>query len=259
MSTRAVGLAVLAAILAGAVAVSPLAAPADELVRARADMARTAHEYRAALRPLLDIQTRAAERADDAVAQRRALHAQGVASRAELEEAEKAATVAREALDRTRTRVAEADALAVEAEAAYQLALLPPPVRPDERAPLPSLVRHAGVTEWSLSRGAQLQQFFTERFGRALPVSAFGQTALHDRLGFDHREAMDVAVHPDSPEGVALMAWLRARGFSFLAFRGMVAGESTGAHIHVGEPSSRLPTARRSAAPPAPVTSSRRD
>ena len=81
---------------------------------------------------------------------------------------------------------------------------------------------------------------------------------LHDRLGFDHREAMDVAVHPDTPEGAALMAWLRARGLPFLAFRGMVAGEATGAHIHVGEPSSRLPTTRRSAAP-APVTSSRTD
>jgi hypothetical protein len=258
MLTRAVGLAVLAAILAAAGAASALDGRTDELVRARADMARTAQEYRAALRPLLDIQTRAAERADATLTQRRALHAEGVISRSELEESEKAAAGAHEALERTRTRVAAADALVVEAVAAHQLALLPPPAHPDERAPIPSLIRHAGISEWSLSRAAQLQQFFSERFGRALPVSAFGQTALHDRLGFDHREAMDVAVHPDSPEGAALMAWLRARGFSFLAFRGMVAGESTGAHIHVGEPSSRLPAARRSAAP-APVTSSRRD
>jgi len=31
------------------------------------------------------------------------------------------------------------------------------------------------------------------RFGRSLLVSAFGQTALHDRKGFDHRNALDVA------------------------------------------------------------------
>jgi hypothetical protein len=258
MRARATGFVILAAVVACAVAAWALDGPPDELERARADMARAAREYRAALRPLLDIETRAVERADAALAHRRALHAERVVSRAEVEESEKAAAAGHAALERTRTRVAEADALVVEAEAARQLALLPPPARPGEPAPLPSLIRHAGATEWTLSRASQLQQFFAERFGRALPVSAFGQTPLHDRLGFDHREALDVAVHPDSPEGAALMAWLRTRGFSFLAFRGMVAGESTGAHIHVGEPSSRLPTTRRSAAP-APVTSSRTD
>jgi hypothetical protein len=75
-------------------------------------------------------------------------------------------------------------------------------------------------------------------------VSAFGQTPLHDRLGFDHRNAVDVAVHPDSVEGQALMAWLREHGVSFLAFRGPVAGEATGAHVHVGEPSPRLAALR---------------
>ena len=37
--------------------------------------------------------------------------------------------------------------------------------------------------------------------------------------GFDHRNALDVAVHPDSPEGRALMDYLRAHGIPFLAFR----------------------------------------
>jgi hypothetical protein len=71
-------------------------------------------------------------------------------------------------------------------------------------------------------------------------VSAFGQTRLHDRLGFDHHDALDVAVHPDSAEGAALIAWLRASGISFIAFRGAVPGASTGAHVHVGEPSPRV-------------------
>jgi hypothetical protein len=70
-------------------------------------------------------------------------------------------------------------------------------------------------------------------------VSALGQTAVHNRLGFDHRNAADVAVHPDSPEGRALLDHLRALGVPFLAFRGAVAGASTGAHVHVGAPSPR--------------------
>ena len=81
--------------------------------------------------------------------------------------------------------------------------------------------------------------------GRPLPVSAFGQTPAHDDLGFDHRNALDVAVHPDSPEGQALMTWLRGEGISFLAFRNAVAGEATGAHVHVGEPSSRIAVPQR--------------
>jgi len=49
----------------------------------------------------------------------------------------------------------------------------------------------------------RLQRFFMAQFGRALPISAFGQTALNDWMGFDHRHAVDVAVHPDGPEGRA--------------------------------------------------------
>jgi len=40
------------------------------------------------------------------------------------------------------------------------------------------------------------------------------------------------------------MTWLRARGVSFLAFRGAVAGEATGAHVHIGEPSPRRASPR---------------
>ena len=52
--------------------------------------------------------------------------------------------------------------------------------------------------------------------------------------------AIDVAVHPDSAEGRAVMDWLRRAGLSFIAFRGAMSGAATGAHIHVGQPSQRL-------------------
>ena len=90
-----------------------------------------------------------------------------------------------------------------------------------------------------LADTSQIERFFAERFHRALPVSARGQTPAHDRLGFDHRNALDVAVHPDTAEGQALMAWLRTHGVSFVGFRGPIAGEATGAHLHVGAPSPR--------------------
>lgn len=105
----------------------------------------------------------------------------------------------------------------------------------------PGLVRFAGLSEWSLVTGtSRLEAFFRQHFGRALPISAFGQTALHNRMGFDHRNALDVALHPDSPEGRALMAYLRTNGIPFIAAWGTVPGQTSGAHIHVGQPSPRL-------------------
>src|SRR5207244_4546010 len=98
-------------------------------------------------------------------------------------------------------------------------------------------VLHRGVKPWSMSKTGSIEQFFSARFGRPLPVSALGQTVVHDRLGFDHRNALDVAVHPDSVEGRALIDYLRGEGLPFIVFRGPHAGTSTGAHVHVGQPS----------------------
>jgi len=87
---------------------------------------------------------------------------------------------------------------------------------------------------------AGIKQFFIRRFGRALPIGAFGQSALHDRWGYDHRNAMDVGVNPDSNEGQALIGYLRANGIPFTAFHFAVPGVATGPHIHVGLPSHRM-------------------
>jgi len=73
-----------------------------------------------------------------------------------------------------------------------------------------------------------------------LPIGAFGQSALHDRWGYDHRNAMDVGVNPDSNEGQALLGYLRANGIPFTAFHFAVPGVATGPHIHVGLPSHRI-------------------
>ena len=92
------------------------------------------------------------------------------------------------------------------------------------------------------SRGkmfGDIKPFFLSKLGRTLPVSAFGQTRLHSRLGFDHRNSVDVALSPDSREGRALLGKLRAFGVPFITFRKAIPGIATGAHIHIGRPSPR--------------------
>jgi len=87
---------------------------------------------------------------------------------------------------------------------------------------------------------AKVETAFTERFGKPLPVSAMGDTAVHRALGFDHRGRVDVAITPDQPEGVWLREYLTANRIPFFAFRQAVPGKATGAHIHLGPMSTHL-------------------
>jgi len=79
-----------------------------------------------------------------------------------------------------------------------------------------------------------------KHYDRPMPISAFGQTATHTALGFDHRGKVDVAVAPDQPEGVWLREYLEAHNIPFFAFRAAMPGKATGAHIHIGPASVRL-------------------
>ena len=87
---------------------------------------------------------------------------------------------------------------------------------------------------------ARVQMAFERRFGKPLPVSAVGETAVHRALGFDHRGRVDVALQPDLPEGVWLRAYLTENRIPYFAFRQAVPGKATGAHIHMGPMSTRL-------------------
>jgi hypothetical protein len=77
-------------------------------------------------------------------------------------------------------------------------------------------------------------------FGRVIPVSADGQTAVHTALGFNHAGRIDIALNPDAPEGVWLLRYLQKNRIPYYAFRGAVAHKATGAHIHLGTGSTRL-------------------
>jgi hypothetical protein len=93
---------------------------------------------------------------------------------------------------------------------------------------------------WSIKRAPEVEDYFRQTFKRELPVTAFGESATHNRMGLDHSNSMDVGLHPDSAEGQALTGYLRENNIPFLAFRRAVPGAATAAHIHVGYPSHGL-------------------
>lgn len=78
---------------------------------------------------------------------------------------------------------------------------------------------------------------FAKQFKRVMPVSAKGDTEMHRTMGYDHRGRVDVAVVPDSEEGVWLRRQLEMMRIPYIAFRTFVPGQATGAHIHIGPPS----------------------
>ena len=172
------------------------------------------------------------------------LFARGVIDRAALEAAARDVATARVQLDATRQQLVRTTVLITEIETRRRLAALPP-LRPGQYEDTDALVRFAGTHALTESAMASLERDFVARAGRALPVSAMGQTDVHTSLGFDHRHAVDLALHPDSAEGRLVMAWLRERDIAFLAFRGARTGAATGAHIHIGRPSERMRTVSR--------------
>ena len=207
--------------------------------QSRAEQLRATRDYKAALDRLLAVRESEVQRAEEHLQRVRALADQGMVARADLDTAERAAVTARRRLDDAWAEALLAASLIAKVLAAEELATAGT-LTPGTEQATASLVRYRGQRAWSLAMTSGLQDFFARTFSRALPVSAYGQTAVHEKLGFDHRNAIDVAVHPDSPEGRAVMDWLRRAGLSFIAFRTPVAGAATGAHIHVGEPSQRL-------------------
>lgn len=98
----------------------------------------------------------------------------------------------------------------------------------------------AGSGRWKISDSGRVENFFLSRFKRPLPTTAMGQSRLHTRWGLDHRNGLDVGLHPDSVEGKALIKFLTSEEIPFLAFRASIAGVATGPHIHVGNSSHRI-------------------
>lgn len=173
------------------------------------------------------------------VIERRKLFQDGRIAKKEVQDAEQAFITALQRVHEIRRSVIETDIAITEAVSGQKVERLPV-LSPNGYSETKELARFNGGSKWSLSEAPMLEKYFSQTFGRRLPITALGQSETHNRLHFDHRNSMDVALHPDSIEGKALIEHLQKLGIPFIAFRGAVAGASTGAHIHIGKPSGRL-------------------
>jgi len=215
------------------------AKPANPVVQSKADLIKSSTEHKAKLETEVALFDEMITRATAEVEKKRSLLELGIIARKDLDQSEQALALAQGQRAARQSEVGATDNLIAEATAAEQIAKLKPmPV--GGYLTTAALIRYIGQTRWALSDVSSVESFFVGRFGHQLPISAMGQTTVHDRLGFDHHESVDVAVHPDSLEGQTLIAYLRNAGISFIAFRQAVAGSATGAHIHIGLPSHRL-------------------
>ena len=108
-----------------------------------------------------------------------------------------------------------------------------------------AMVRYDGNGFFNLKELTTISNEFQKQFHHSLPVSALGQTVVHQSMGLDHRNRVDVALNPDQPEGVWLRQLLERMHVPYLGFRSAVAGAATAPHIHIGPESTRLKLASR--------------
>jgi hypothetical protein len=212
---------------------------AEVASQSRANLLSASNAYRASLEKLLELQRQDESRAMEMVGKRKELLALGVIAKREFDDSERALLEVQGKIAETLSRFAEVDQMMAEVNAAEELAKTSAE-RPGLHRSAGLVIRYIGASRWVLSDFAKVDAFFRLKFAKPLPLSAVGQTATHNQLGFDHREAVDVAVHPDSAEGQALIGYLASQGVSFIAIRGAIPGSATGAHIHIGPPSKRI-------------------
>lgn len=216
--------------------------PANALANSRNDLISAVEKHKNAAEELLLLQETEINKAQEKHEQLRQLVADGLVARLELDESERSLNALRAKLETTRQQMADSDKVVAEIRAAEELAKSQGILSSARAKSLirPTILRYNGSMGWSLGNLGMVQAFFASTFGRVLPTSTVGQSLTHNRLGWDHRHAVDVALHPDSAEGRALIGFLQARGIPYLAFRGAIPGVSTGPHIHIGPPSNRL-------------------
>lgn len=204
----------------------------------RAEVIRKITETRTDAEKLLALHEAGHRRTAENYQRQRELFAQGLIARSDVLQAERALAQATEKVEEGKRWLAETDAVITEVRLRDELLRLPK-LALGTYVETSTLLHFNGGVTWNLADAGRIERFFAETFGRPLPISARGQTVTHDRLRFDHRDAMDIALHPDSQEGRSLLNFLRQSGIPFLAFRTALPGVATGAHIHIGKPSRR--------------------
>lgn len=248
-SSRALGssllllLSLVAAVTTPAQTRKPKASkPVDQLAKLRKEFVSATKEYQASLAKLLAIYERNVIRKEEKRAQSQKLFNEGLISKNQLAESETAVAAAKDKVSETQRQMGNADAQIADAliEAQAEAQMSKTRLRKGSLLSTTSYIRYNGAGAWALSDAWKVQRFFLNSFKKQLPVGVFGQGTIHDRWRLDHRNAMDVSLNPDGPEGQALMNFLRANGIPFLAFRYAIPGTATGPHIHIGRPSHRF-------------------
>jgi hypothetical protein len=218
------------------------AQPPSELTKLREEFVKATNDYKASLEKLLAIYEENVKKAENKVELSKKLLAEGLIARTQVEENERALEAEKLKVAETRRQLTNADAqiagVLVETAADEEISK-------NLRLAKQGLIRTAAFTRytgsggWNLSDAGKIQRFFSDTFHKQLPIAVFGQGAIHDRWRLDHRNAMDIQLHPDGAEGRALMDFLQKNGIPYSAFRSAIPGTATGPHIHIGMPSHR--------------------
>lgn len=159
----------------------------------------------------------------------------GIAARVQLEPLEIELGGRKNVLDLARMRARLADELLEMARTEEE--------HIDEYAPSPvwkAMERYDGNGLFKLAQMKAIESAYFMKFSKSLPVSAYGMTAVHRTLGFDHTGRVDVALAPDSAEGVWLRRFLETNRIPYFAFRSFIPNAATAPHIHIGPPSARI-------------------
>ena len=212
---------------------------ADELKKLSDQYLNTTKEYKASLEKLLGLYHASEQKAEARLAQSQELFKAGLVSKRQIEESEQAVAVEKGRVAEVKQQIANADTqiaqALIEVEGEKQLKRFPK----GRYVKTTSFIRYNGTGSWSLAQAGKIELFFQEAFKRPLPIAVFGQGAIHNQWRLDHRNAMDVSLKPDDPEGQALINFLEGNGIPFSAFRAAIPGVATGPHIHIGMPSHR--------------------
>jgi len=217
-------------------------APVSELAKLREQYIQATNEYKASIQKLIPLYEAEVKRAEDKLAVSQKLHAEGLIPKTQLEENERTLAEAKQKVAETRRQMTSADdqiaAVLVENAAHEQLAKNLNLAK-QRLVRTSSFIRFTGGPGWNIGEAWKVQRFFSDTFRKELPIAVFGQGTIHNRWRLDHRNSMDISLHPDSAEGQALLNYLQRNGIPYLAFRSAIPGTATGPHIHIGRPSHR--------------------
>ena len=218
------------------------AKPPSELTKLREEYIKATNEYKASLGKLIPFYENNVKRAEADLEKSKKLLEEGLIAKAQIEENERALAAAKQKVAETNRAMTSADdqiaAVLVETAANEEIAKN---LRLAKQSLLrtATFTRYTGAGGWNLGDAWKVQRFFSDTFNKQLPIAVFGQGAIHERWRLDHRNAMDIQVHPDGVEGRALLDFLQKNGIPYLAFRSAIPGTATGPHIHIGRPSHR--------------------